>query len=471
MNYGLTQSLKQHDCLVLGFTSGQKLDHPIAQSLATRLQEAGQSLWQSDCEGQSLLLIHCGETKDYNAKTLRKRLSEACQALIKQRIASASLSFPAIPGMSADQQLEQMLLQVDNALYQFTPFKKKKLKLNALEAVSFDLPGASEAALLQARQIAAAVTLTRDLANTPANVCTPTYLAEQATMLAKQYPSLQTKILERQDMERLGMNTLLAVAQGSDQAPKLIDIQYRGGSAMAPIVLVGKGITFDSGGLSIKPANAMDEMKYDMCGAATVLGVMKACAELKLPINVSGIIPSCENLLSGQAVKPGDVVTSMSGQTVEIINTDAEGRLILADALTYAEQYKPKSVIDIATLTGAMVVALGAVRTGFMTKDESLAAQILAAADQSGDLAWRMPLDEDYEEAIDSPMADMLNATFDRSAGAITAACFLQRFTASYPWAHLDIAGTAWVSGKNRNATGRPVLLLIEFLRHAAQSH
>jgi leucyl aminopeptidase len=471
MNYGLTQTLHHNDCLVLGFTPGQSLPNPNIQKLADRLKEEGQFLWQSDCDGQSLLLIHCGEAKAFTAKKLGKRLTDICQELIKQRIASVTLSLPAVPGQSADWQVEQMLLQIDNALYQFTPFKKKKLKLNALEAVSFHLPDASEAALQQAHQIAIAVTLTRDLANMPANICTPTYLGEQAMLLAKQYPTVQSKILERKDMQRLGMNTLLAVAQGSAQEPRLIDIQYQGGSTKAPIILVGKGITFDSGGLSIKPANAMDEMKYDMCGAATVLGVIKACAELKLPLNVTGIIPSCENLLNGHAVKPGDVVTSMSGQTVEIINTDAEGRLILADALTYAEQYKPQFVIDIATLTGAMVVALGAVRSGFMTKDDQLAQMILSAAEQGGDLAWRMPLDEDYEEAIDSPMADMLNATFDRSAGAITAACFLQRFTGEYRWAHLDIAGTAWISGKNRNATGRPVPLLARLLRHVAESN
>lgn len=266
------------------------------------------------------------------------------------------------------------------------------------------------------------------------------------------------------------MGALLAVAQGSDQPPRLIDIHYQGDKNSAPVILVGKGITFDSGGLSIKPANAMDEMKYDMSGAASVLGVIKACALLKLPINLIGIIASAENLISGSAVKSGDIVTTMSGQTVEIINTDAEGRLVLADALTYAEQYNPDFVIDIATLTGAIIVALGNIATGYMTKDEQLAKSIERAANESQDKVWRMPLDEAYQDALDSPLADMINASFDRTAGSITAACFLSRFTEKYRWAHLDIAGTAWISGKKRNATGRPVPLLIQLLRHVANS-
>ena len=233
---------------------------------------------------------------------------------------------------------------------------------------------------------------------------------------------------------------------------------------------MGKGITFDSGGLSLKPADGMAEMKYDMAGAASVLGTLKACALLKLPINVVGLLACAENLPGGTAVKPGDIITSMSGQTVEIINTDAEGRLVLADALTYAERFEPRFVIDMATLTGAVIVALGNVNSGLMTNDEALAQLILSAASESEDKVWRLPLDADYQEAIDSPLADMLNATFDRSAGSITAACFLSRFTDKYRWAHLDIAGTAWVSGKKRNATGRPVSLLIQLLRHVADS-
>ncbi len=322
-----------------------------------------------------------------------------------------------------------------------------------------------------AKAIVSGVELTRHLANMPANICTPTYLGEQAEHLAKQFSTMRCKIIEPDELRQMGMGLLLAVAQGSDQPARLIDLHYNGGAAEdPPIILVGKGITFDSGGLSIKPANAMDEMKYDMSGAASVLGTLKACALLQLPINVIGIIASAENLISGSAVKCGDIITSMSGQTVEIINTDAEGRLILADALTYAERYNPLFVIDIATLTGAIIVALGHMASGLMTTDDELAQLISKAADESQDRVWRMPLDESYQEALDSPLADMLNATFDRSGGAITAACFLSRFTEKFRWAHLDIAGTAWVSGKKRNATGRPVPLLTQLIRHVVNS-
>jgi leucyl aminopeptidase len=272
------------------------------------------------------------------------------------------------------------------------------------------------------------------------------------------------------EIKDLGMGLLQAVSSGSAQEPRFIEIQYKGSTHAQPIVLVGKGVTFDAGGLSIKIGNFMEEMKYDMCGAASVLGVIKICALLKLPIHVVGLIPSTENLLGGSAMKCGDVVTSLSGQTVEIINTDAEGRLILADALSYAERFNPAFVIDVATLTGAMIVSLGSVASGLMTPDDDLASLINQAAEDSDDRVWRFPLDEDYQEALDSPVADMINAGFDRIASSITAACFLSRFAQKYRWAHLDIAGTAWIMGKKRNATGRPVTLLIQLLRHAAHS-
>ena len=305
----------------------------------------------------------------------------------------------------------------------------------------------------------------------PANICTPTYLGEQAHELAKRHAQVKTKVFDEDDIRALGMGTFLAVTKGSQEPPRFIEIQYHGApSTQAPIVLVGKGITFDSGGLSLKPADAMPEMKYDMAGAASLIGTINACALLKLPINVVALLACAENMPSGTAVKPGDIVTSMSGQTVEIINTDAEGRLVLADALTYAERFKPEFVVDLATLTGAVIVALGSVHTGMMTNDDALAELILAASKESLDKVWRLPLDKDYQSALDSPLADMLNANFDRTAGSITAACFLSRFATSFRWAHLDIAGTAWVSGKKRNATGRPVPLLIELLCHVARS-
>ncbi len=482
MNYGLTQkpSLATSECLVLGIFSDTELpdfalsldkeQHGIITKLSQRATETGDAIWQSDVAGSSLLIVQCGKKADFNAGALQKRISEITDALLKQRFSSVTLCLPRITNQTAEWQLEQMIVQIDNIRYQLLDFKKKNPKSHKLERVSFYLPGASEQSLDLAKAIIAGVEMTRHLANMPANICTPTYLGEQAIELAKQFEQMSCNVLGPDDMREMGMGTLLAVAQGSDQPPRLIDIQYKGAGDSAPVVLVGKGITFDSGGLTIKPGNAMDEMKYDMSGAASVLGTLKACALLKLPVHVIGIIASAENMVNGSAVKPGDIVTSMSGQTVEILNTDAEGRLVLADALTYAERYNPQFVLDIATLTGAIIVALGNIATGYMTKDDELAKLLEHAAKESQDKVWRMPLDDAYQDALDSPLADMINAGFDRTAGSITAACFLSRFTEKYRWAHLDIAGTAWASGKKRNATGRPVPLLTQLIRHVANS-
>ncbi|KTD50217.1 aminopeptidase A/I [Legionella quinlivanii] len=482
MNYGLIQSLQDasHECLVLGLFSESRADEfstiddaelvALLPRLMAKINEAGDSVWQSDINGRSLLLLHCGKQSEFKASSLRKRVEEITMALLKQKIKKACIALPAINKQDADWQLTQMLLAVDSLCYQLTDYKTRQKKPHSLEAIDFYLPNTSDTALSTAQSIAEGIRLTRRLADLPANHCTPSFLAEQAQKLAEDFSQIKTRVLGIPEMTELGMGALLAVSKGSLEEPRLIELAYNGNGSQAPVVLVGKGITFDSGGLSIKPANAMDEMKYDMAGAASVLGTLKACAMLKLPINVIGLIASAENMPSGSAVKPGDIVTSMSGQTVEILNTDAEGRLVLADALTYAEQFNPELVIDIATLTGAMVVALGTITTGFMTSDEALAEQITAASLKSGDKCWRLPLDEEYQDALDSPLADMINASFDRSAGGITAACFLSRFTKKYRWAHLDIAGTAWVSGKKRIATGRPVPLLIQFLRHAASS-
>lgn len=480
MNYGLTQKplLTTSECTVLGVYSDEVLTdfafaldkelEGLISHLKQKTTEAGDAVWQTLVQDRSILLVQFGKKNDFTPGLLKKRLSEICDALIKQRFNSATLCIPQLSEHSPDWQLEQMILHLDNCHYQFLDFKTKNPKPHDLESISFYLPGAKESGLKIAQAIADGVRFTRDLANTPANICTPTFLGEQAQALAKESPQLSCTVLEPDAMRKLGMNTLLAVAQGSEEPARFIEIKYEGHPHSDPIVLVGKGITFDSGGLSIKPGNFMDEMKYDMCGAASVLGTIKACAELKLPINVIGLIPSAENMVSGSAIKPGDIVTSMSGQTVEIINTDAEGRLVLADALTYAERFNPKFVIDVATLTGAVIVALGTVTTGYMSKDDELAKMIEEAAKESGDTVWRLPLDDIYQEAIDSPMADMLNSTFDRTASSITAACFLSRFTSKYRWAHLDIAGTAWISGKKRNATGRPVPLLLQLIRHVA---
>lgn len=482
MHYSLIEipDLKASECLVLGLFADEnfpdftqildKQHQGLMNRLFAKLPEKGDWVWQADIDKHSLLLINCGKKSEFKAKDLKKYLNEIVPVLTKQRIATVTIAIPSLSTHEPDWQIEQMLLQIDAQLYQSLVFKTSNNKAHRLKSVHFYLPGANSKVIKTAKAIAEGVQCARTLADMPANICTPTYLGEQAAELAKLHEHLTTSILGPDEMQQMGMGALLAVAQGSMQPPRLIEMNYCGGGDAAPIVLVGKGITFDSGGLSLKPANAMDEMKYDMSGAASVFGTLKACALLKLPINVIGLVASAENMPSGTAVKPGDIVTSMSGQTIEILNTDAEGRLVLADALTYAERFNPSFVIDIATLTGAMVVALGYVTTGFMTEDEALATQILEAAKESGDKTWRFPMDEAYQEALESPMADMINASFDRAAGAITAACFLARFTKKYRWAHLDIAGTAWVSGKKRNATGRPVPLLIQLLRHASNS-
>jgi len=337
----------------------------------------------------------------------------------------------------------------------------------------------AQAGLREGGAIANGMELARTLGNLPGNVCTPTYLGETAKKLGREFKSLKIEVLERKQIEALGMGSFLSVARGSDEPPRFIVLRHTpakpagtrkaaaGKEAAGPVVLVGKGITFDSGGISIKPAATMDEMKYDMCGAASVLGTFRALAELELPFEVVGLIASCENMPSGKANKPGDVVTTMSGQTVEILNTDAEGRLVLCDALTYAERFKPSAVVDIATLTGACVVALGAVNSGLFSKDDTLADALLQAGRDSLDTAWRMPLDDAYQDQLKSNFADIANIG-GPPAGAVTAACFLSRFTKAYPWAHLDIAGTAWRGGKDKGSTGRPVPLLMQYLLNQA---
>lgn len=469
-------SLQLNTCLVIGIVNNQlpecvhsldKSSQGLLTRLLAKLKEPGDLLCQAELEGKSLVLIHCGDSIQFTLEQLAKRLQEVYMHLSKTRTDSATLCLPTIQGIAENKQLEHMILTLEAQYYQFHDFKSKATK-KSLTNISFYLPDATEQAIAEATSIAHGVQLARTLANLPPNICTPNYLAEQAQALAQQL-NLNCKILNHDQLKKLGAGALLAVGQGSQHPPVLIEMQYQGSkNNEPPIVLVGKGITFDSGGLTLKPGDAMMEMKYDMCGAASVLGTLKACALLKLPIHVIGLIASAENMPSGTAMRPGDIITSLSGQTIEVLNTDAEGRLILADALTYAEQFNPQFVIDIATLTGAIIVALGSLNSGLMTEDDALAELILLAAQTSGDKTWRMPLDKHYGDVLESPFADMINAAFDRSAGSIVAACFLSRFTKNYRWAHLDVAGSAFVMGKNRQATGRPVPLLIEVLRHAA---
>ena len=317
--------------------------------------------------------------------------------------------------------------------------------------------------LKNGQAISRGVSITKDLGNLPPNICTPTYLANSAKKLAREY-KMKVTVLEQKQIEKLKMGSFLSVAKGSREAPKFIIIEHnKGPKNKKPIVLIGKGITFDAGGISIKPSTDMDEMKYDMGGAATVLGVMKTVGELNLPLNIIMVVPTCENLPDGNAVKPGDIVTSMSGQTIEVLNTDAEGRLILCDALTYSERFKPEVVIDVATLTGACVIALGHHVSAVFTNYDPLADELKIAGEKALDQVWQMPMWDEYQPQLNSNFADMANIG-GRAGGSITAACFLSRFAKKYNWAHIDIAGTAWKSGKEKGSTGRPVSLLSEFL-------
>lgn len=476
MNYGLTNTLPQGDAyLVIGvfekeeeLSCSLKLDAsytPVIQNLKRKLATCGDIIWQADHQGHGLCLIHCGDAAHYDEATLTKVMKTMATALLTQRIQSAVIALPRLKQRSADWQLQSMLLQMEYARYQHLDFKTKAKKPYALESIWFDIPGAQITTLKSAEALASGMQLTRNLANLPANICTPQYLAEQAKALAKQFDCLTTTIHDQDALKKMGMGALLAVGQGSQQPPRLVEVHYQGANDGPLVVFVGKGITFDSGGISLKPPAGMEEMKFDMAGAASVLGVLRACALLKLPIRVIGLMACAENMPSGSAVKPGDVVTSLSGQTIEITNTDAEGRLVLSDALTYAERFNPDFVIDIATLTGAVIIALGHEYTGMMSNDTELADLLLQAAAESQDKTWRLPLDQAYQESLESPIADMLNSPAERIAGSVIAGSFLARFTEKYRWAHLDIAGTAWVSGKNRCATGRPVPLLISFLQ------
>ena len=429
---------------------------------------------------EHIVLVGCGKEDKLTPAAFRKVTAAAIKALKQVKTAKAVcyLSELHVAGKSLPWKIKHIVEAAKEAQYRYDLFKSEKEPVPALKELTVNLPNSKEAkscevAMDQGLAIADAVVLTKNLANLPSNICTPTFLADQAVQLGKQYKSLHVKVLHEKDMTKLGMGALLAVSQGSAEEAKLICLEYKGGSKkQAPVALIGKGITFDTGGNSLKPADSMVGMKYDMCGAATVLGVMKAAAELKLPINLVGIIAAVENMPGGTAYKPEDILTSMSGQTIEVISTDAEGRLVLADALTYCERYHPEVVIDIATLTGAVVIALGFHATGLVSNDDKLAKDLLKAGEESHDRAWQLPLWDEYQEQIKSPFADMAN-TGGRSAGTITAACFLSRFAKKFKWAHLDVAGTAAMMAgtSDRMATGRPVPLLVQYLITRAEQH
>ncbi len=424
-----------------------------------------------------VLVIGTGPAAELDTRGLQRAATIATKALAQgPKKAVSFLGELETKGRDLNANLSDIVRASLEAAYRFDEYKSKKGGASSQErAVSqLTLAVADKAAVSAGKKAVAwgvaldtVINMTRDLGNTPPNICHPSFIAEQAKALGKAHEkTLDVKVLGEAEMKKLGMGAFLAVSQGSEQEGKLVVIEYKGGKKSdAPVVLVGKGVTFDTGGISIKPAAGMDEMKFDMCGAASVLGVMTALAESGLAINVVGVMACAENMPSGKATRPGDIVTTLSGQTVEILNTDAEGRLVLCDALTYIGKYKPAVVIDIATLTGACVVALGKVVSGLFSPSDELANALLEAGQRSGDRAWRLPVWSDYQDMLESPFADIANIGNAPNGGAITAACFLARFTKDYNWAHLDIAGTAWHSGGNKGATGRPVPLLMEYLK------
>ncbi len=458
----------------------KRIDEATKGKLSTVLkrgdldERAGTTLLLHDLPGiqaERVLLVSLGNREEFGEKAFRDAFLGAAKALADSagRDAAIALTDLDLPRRSRTWRIQHASRLLAEGAYRFdaphagTNHKKKergarKLTLLTAEKVNDEITAAVD----RGQAIAEGVALAKDLGNLPGNVCHPPYLADVARALGKEF-KLDVEVLEREDMRKLGMGAALSVGQASSQPCKFIVMQYKGGGRSKPIVLVGKGVTFDTGGISLKPGANMDEMKFDMCGAASVFGAMKTVARMRLPINVVGIVGAAENMPGGNASRPGDVVRSMSGQTIEILNTDAEGRLVLADALTYAERFNPECVIDIATLTGACVIALGNITSGLYANDDDLAEQLLESGDDTGDRAWRMPMFDEYQDMLKSNFADMSNLG-GRPAGSITAACFLKRFANGYKWAHLDIAGTNAVSGDAKGATGRPVPLLTEFL-------
>jgi leucyl aminopeptidase len=424
----------------------------------------------SDIRAAKVLFLGCGPRKELNLKRFGQLSSLLLRSIHKYNVKDSAIMITELSSaiLSEDRMAELIYRASEVESYRYKQTLSQKPTPVALQKLTVIVSQNSRAAVKKLAAIGkatgAGMNVARELGNLPGNLCTPSYLAEKAQMLAKRNKALTTKVLGETQMKRLGMHSLLSVGNGSKEESCFIIMEYKGTkSETKPHVLVGKGITFDSGGISIKPGAGMDEMKYDMCGAASVLGVMSALCELAPPIHVIGVIASAENMPSGSATKPGDVVTSMSKQTIEILNTDAEGRLVLCDALTYVARYKPKSVIDIATLTGACIVALGSVVSGLMSNDDALADSLYQSGLDAFDPVWRLPIWDEYQEQLKSNFADMANIGGPK-AGTITAACFLSRFTKQYRWAHLDIAGTAWLQGAQKGATGRPVPLLLNYL-------
>ncbi|MGR5065383.1 leucyl aminopeptidase [Photobacterium sp. DNB22_13_2] len=480
-------------CIVVGVFEPRRLS-PIAEQL-DKISDGYISslLRRGDLEGkpgqmlllhhvpnvlsERVLLVGCGKERELDERQYKQIIKKTISTLNETGSMEAVcfLTELHVKGRDTYWKVRQAVETTKDSLYTFDQFKSNKPETRRpLRKLVFNVPtrrelSLGERAISHGLAVASGVKAGKDLGNMPPNVANPAYLASQARRLADDFDTVSTKIIGEQEMKELGMTSYLAVGQGSKNEAMMSVIEYKGNpeSSTKPIVLIGKGLTFDSGGISIKPSAQMDEMKYDMCGAATVFGAMKALAKLNLPINVVGILAGCENMPGGGAYRPGDILTTMSGQTVEVLNTDAEGRLVLCDALTYVERFEPECVVDVATLTGACVVALGNHISGLLSNHNPLAHELINASEQAGDRAWRLPMNDEYQEQLASPFADMANLG-SPGAGTITAGCFLSRFTKKYNWAHLDIAGTAWVGGKAKGATGRPVPLLVQFLLNRA---
>jgi len=460
--------------------SGLRLDKASKGYLASILKRGdmagklGQCLLLHGVPGiaaQRVLLVGSGKDSEMNERNFTRLINSIADTLSNSGAGDAQLC-PAdisLKGRDLPWKVRQAVLLFSNSKYKFDRLKSTKQKtVKGLRKLTMNIPASDTAkakkAILEAVAISAGMDLARDLGNLPGNICTPSYIAKQAKLLASSEKKIKVSVLDEAGMKRLKMGSLLSVSAGSRQPARLITIEYRGAAAkQKPIALVGKGVTFDTGGVSLKPGAAMDEMKFDMCGAASVIGTISAVAKMNLAINVVGIIPTTENMPDGLATKPGDIVTSMSGQTIEILNTDAEGRLILCDALTYVGKFKPAYVIDIATLTGACIIALGKIPSAVLGNNQALVNELIRSGKQIEDKVWELPLWDEYQEQLNSNFADMANIG-GRDAGTITAACFLSRYTKDYKWAHLDIAGTAWKSGESKGATGRPVPLLTQFI-------
>lgn len=471
----LENNLPKHlDCIIIGCFEDQK-DAPVIlkneekiihllNEIRPQLTKAGDFVSHYD-KNLNIIIYHLGKRPEFNAQSLKQSLTKIANIIKDKNLEFLGLLWPDFQDLSFQQQaLEQSVLGLEYAFYQFLKYKQDP-KPYHLKEVHYNLK-AMKHELHAATALASGIRLCMDLGNTPANDCKPVDLEITAKQLAKDHKHIKVKSYDEKELKKMGMNTLLSVSQGSDNPPRLIEIHYEGTNKKQPLILVGKGITFDSGGICLKPAPSMYEMKYDMCGAASVIGAIKTIALMELPIHVIGILACAENMPSGKATRPGDVIKTHMGKTVEITNTDAEGRLVLADAISHAKQFKPEALVDIATLTGAVIIALGHVYTGLMTDDDKLAQSLLDAGQKTLDKIWRLPLDKEYEDALFSMVADYANAADSRDAGSINAAEFLQEFAGDLKWAHLDIAGSAWVSGRNRQATGRPVALLVEWLKN-----